>query len=200
MKKPNLIVLAAGALLFGACIPSVNPFYNDKDVVFEPGLLGEWREKDKADAPEVWKFEKSGEQGYSLTVLDKDGKEGKFEARLFKLKEERFLDLIPADCNYATNQADLVAFAMFPGHLLARVPEIGPELKLAFFDFEWLQKFLEANPKALAHHVEGRTGKDGGRIILTAGTRDLQKFVLKHLGELFDKTGEMIRKGGAPAH
>jgi hypothetical protein len=79
---------------------------------------------------------------------------------------------------------------MYPGHLLVRVPQLEPELKLAFFDFDWLQKHLEKNPKALAHH------KEGDHIVLTAGTRDLQRFVLKHLGkdELFVKPDEMIRR------
>lgn len=199
MKPRHFIALATAALLFGACIPSVNPFYIGKDVVFDARLLGEWQEKGKADNPEVWKFKKSGDKSYNLTVTEK-GKEGRFDARLFKLKDECFLDLIPTDCNYAINQANLVAFSMFPGHLLVRVSQLEPELKLAFFDFGWVQKFLEKNPKALAHHLEGQeAGKEGGRIILTAETRDLQKFVLKHLGEgeLFDKPGEMIRKSSA---
>ena len=198
MKKRNLIAVATAAVLVGACIPSVNPFYTDKDIVFDTRLVGEWQEKGKADGPDVWKFEKSGDNGYKLTVTEKEGKEGKFDARLFKLKEECFLDLIPTGCNYATNQADLVAFSMFPGHLLVRVTQFEPVLKLSFFNFDWLQKFLDKNPKALAHHVEGKTENEDGHIILTAETRDLQKFVLKHLGkgELFDtdKPGEMIRK------
>jgi hypothetical protein len=63
-------------------------------------------------------------------------------------------------------------------------------LKFATSDYDWLEKFLKENPKALAHHVES------GRIILTADTRDLQKFVLKHLGtnELFKEYVEMTRK------
>jgi hypothetical protein len=111
----------------------------------------------------------------------------------FQLKQECFLDIIPAGCNYATNQADLVGFSMFPGHLLVHASQLEPELKLAFFNFDWLQKFLDKNPKALAHHTEG---KDDKGMLLTADTRDLQKFVLKHLGEgeLFDKPGEMIRR------
>jgi hypothetical protein len=46
------------------------------------------------------------------------------------------------------------------------------------------------NPKALAHH------KEGDHIVLTAGARDLQRFVFRHLGEdeLFEKPGEMIRR------
>lgn len=188
MKTRNLITCASVALLLCSCIPSVNPFYTGQDVVFNARLLGEWQEKDKSDNPDIWKFESATNKTYKLTVTEKEGKQGRFNAHLFQLKQEYFLDLIPADCEYATNQADLVAFSMFPGHLLVRVQQFEPELQLAFFDFDWLQKHLEKNPKALAHH------KEGDRIVLTADTRDLQKLVLKHLDELFAKPGEMIRR------
>jgi hypothetical protein len=190
MKNRNLIATLGAAALLCACIPSVNPFYTAEDVVFDPRLLGTWQEKDKKDDPEIWKFESTTNKTYKLAVTEKEGKQGQFDAHLFKLKQEYFLDLIPDDCEYATNQADLVAFSMFPGHLLVHVLQIEPELKLAFFDFDWLQKYLEKNPKALAHH------REGDHLLLTAATRDLQKFVLKHLGEgeLFDKPGVMVRQ------
>ena len=189
MKRLNLFLLAGAAVLLSACIPSVNPFYTEKDVVFDPRLLGEWRETETKEQPEIWKFEAGEEKAYKLTTTDKEGKRGEFAARLFKLKQELFLDLVPSTCDYATNQADLVASAMFPGHLLLRVPQLGPELKLAMSDFDWLEKYLRANPKALAHHVEDK------RFLLTADTRALQRFVLKHLGEgeLFGKLGVMVR-------
>ena len=188
MKEHNLIATLGTAVLLCSCIPSVNPFYIAKDVVFDARLLGEWQEKDKSDNPDVWKFESATNKTYKLTVTEKEGKQGKFNAQLFQLKQEYFLDLIPDDCHYATNQADLVAASMYPGHLLVRVPQIEPELKLAFFDFGWLGKFIEKNPKALAHH------KEGDHIVLTAGTRDLQRFVLKHLDELFEKPDAMVRQ------
>jgi hypothetical protein len=188
MKERNLIATLGAAVLLCSCIPSVNPFYTDKDVVFDARLLGEWQEKDKSDNPDVWKFEIATNKTYKLTVTEKEGKQGRFNAHLFQLKQEYFLDLIPSDCDYATNQADLVAASMYPGHLLVHVPQIEPELKLAFFDFGWLQKFLEKNSKALAHHLEG------DRMLLTAGTSDLQRFVLRHLGELFEKPDAMVRQ------
>lgn len=189
MKKRHSIVVATTALLLSACIPSVNPFYTDRDVVFDARLLGEWQEKE-SDQPEVWSFEQAEDKAYKLTTTDKEGKQGEFKVHLFKLKRDYFLDLVPSECNYATNQADLVAFAMFPGHLLLRVPQLGPELQLAGLDYDWLQKHLETNPKALAHH------KEGDRVVLTADTKALQQFVLKHLGEdeLFEKPGVMVRK------
>jgi hypothetical protein len=198
MKTRNLIAMALTAIVFCSCIPSVNPFYTEKDVVFDAHLVGEWRTRETKDEPQSWIFEKSATNNFcKLTVTESNGKEGKFEACLFKLKENYFLDLVPSDCEYATNQADLVGFAMFPGHLLARVPQIEPELKLAFCNFDWLTKYLEKNPKALAHHTDKERG-----IVLTADTQELQKFVLKHLGtnELFNEPGELVRQTNAVAN
>lgn len=189
--KPRHILTALGvSALLAACIPSVNPFYTTRDLTFETGLLGEWQEKDKPQDPQIWKFEKAEDSGYKLLVTEKEGKQGAFAAHLFKLKQHYFLDLVPTDCNYASNQADLVASSMFPGHLLAHVSQLEPELKLALFNFDWLQTQLTNNPSILAHH------REGDRFILTASTKELQHFVLKHLGEgeLFDKPGSMIRR------
>ena len=83
MKKRNLIAIAGAVVLFSACIPSVNPFYTSKDVVFDARLLGEWQEKgksneDKSDIGDVWKFEKADTNAYKLTVTEKEGKQGEF--------------------------------------------------------------------------------------------------------------------------
>lgn len=199
MKTSILITLASVAALLTACIPSVNPFYTEKDVVFDPNLLGEWEAADKDDGPEKWLFEKAEKaekpenRTYRLTVTDKDSKTGSFDARLFKLNEEQFLDLIPHGCSFAENQAELVGAAMFPGHLIARVSPLEPQLKLAFMDFDWLAKYLEKNPGALAH----RTNDDS--VLLTAKTRDLQRFILKHKNNLFAKPGTWIRVTDNPA-
>jgi hypothetical protein len=190
MKKRTLIAIVAAGLLLAACIPSVHPYYLEKDLAFEPKLVGEWQEKDKVEEPQIWKFEEGKEKAYNLTVTEKEGKRGEFEAHLFKLKQEYFLDIVATEIG--TNVADLITASLIPGHLLLRVPAIEPELQLAGADFDWLQRYLKEHPKALAHYTEN------DRIVLTAETADLQSFVLKHLGEgeLFGKPGEMIRKSG----
>lgn len=192
MKTRTLVTITGIATLLAACIPSVQPFYTDKDLVFESRLLGEWT-KGKDDEAEVWKFEQAGDRAYTLTLTDKEGKKGEFAAHLFKLKNEHFLDIIPTDCEYANDQAEMVAASMFPGHLLLRVPQLTPELKLAFCDFDWLAKHLADNPKALAHHREDK------RIVLTASTKELQKFVLAHLREeeFFGTPDTFLRKSNA---
>lgn len=189
MKHITLILVGAAGILLAACIPSVNPFYAGKDIRFEPQLLGDWQAQDSASDPPRWRFESEDGKTYKVTVSDEGGRTGLFKATLFNLEDHAFLDLIPAKCDYATNQADLVAFSMFPGHLLFHVAQIAPALELAPFDFDWLEDFLTENPAALSHH------RDGDRLLLTASTPELQGFVLKHLarGELFSDGDTLTR-------
>ena len=190
MKMRNFAVIGAVAVLLAACIPSINPFYTDKDVVFDAHLIGTWQEKENADTPETWKFEHGENKAYKLTVTENDGKQGEFEAHLFKLNQDYFLDIVATEIG--TNVAGLTTASLIPGHLLLRVLQFEPELKLAMVDFDWLDKYLKDHPKELAHRRDDRD-----RVFLTAETADLRGFVMQHLGEgeLFSKGGEMIRKG-----
>jgi len=189
MKKRNLIAVMAAAVLLAACIPSVNPFYQDKDVVFDSRLIGEWVDNSDTNNPEIWVFQQSTNKGFDL-ICTEEGNLGKFSAHLFELKDERFLDLSPTKCEYASNQAPLVGFSMFPGHLLMRVQLSEPELNIAHFDYQWLAQYLTTNSAAIAHHSED------DNIVLTANTSDLQNFLLKHLGtnELFQRYTTMVRR------
>lgn len=195
MKLRYVISLGAVISLLSACIPSIAPFYLEQDVQFDPRLVGIWHGNGTEGEWETWEFEKADDTSYKLTVTEKGGKPGTFIARLFKLKEELFVDILPLECTFDSNQAELVGCAMFPGHLLVRAVQIGPKLKLAFCNYEWLGKHLEENPKDVAHHIENK------RAILTAKTADLQRFVMAHLaeGQLFSAPDEFIQKTGAAA-
>jgi len=190
MKSRNLVACLGALILACACVPSVHPFYTEKDVQFEPKLVGKWVEQEKKDNPQIWNFEKAGTNDYKLTIQESADKQGEFEARLFKIKENLFLDLMAADPKLETNQMDLVAASLIPGHLLVRVHALQPSLKVAFMNPDWLEKFLEANPTALSHT------KVQNRVILTATTEQLQTFAMQHLGEnkLFGEAGELRPK------
>ncbi|MGO8702150.1 MAG: hypothetical protein ACLQVY_31085 [Limisphaerales bacterium] len=189
MKK--LMLCGSIALLVAGCIPSLNPFYTAKDLVFAPELVGEWQARNESDQPAQWQFERLEDKAYKLTVTEDKGKKGEFTAHLFKIGKAQFLDIVPSKCDYDSNQAALIASAMFPGHLLLRVGQIGPELRMAPFDYDWLKKYLDENPKAIAHHEESDS------VVLTAGTADLQRFVLAHLaeGQLFKPESVLVRTG-----
>jgi hypothetical protein len=196
MKKTILPVIATALVLLSACIPSLHPFYTDEDLTFDSRLLGSWGSKGDATI-ERWVFKVLGPKTYHLEITENEGKTGDFEAHLLKLGAHLFLDLIPRTMKPDPSQADLVNWSLIPGHLLARVYQIEPTFKMALVDFKWLEGFLKANPGALAHRVS----RD--ELVLTAGTRELQQFVLAHLAdnELFKSAadaGEMERKTDQP--
>jgi hypothetical protein len=165
----------------------VEPYYTNAQIVSEDRLAGDWEVTGGKDEPHLWQFEKPENKTYKLTVTEEDNKKGEFTAVLFKLHENYFLDLTAAKCEFATNQAGLVAVSMILGHLLVRVAQLEPELKLAGFDYDWLKKDLESHPRELANRSENDA------IVLTASTQDLQRFVLGHLGkgELFNEPGNL---------
>src|SRR5688500_7739968 len=84
----GLVLIAAG------CVPSLNPLYTEADVIFEPWLIGTWAEPDSTS---TWEFSKAGAKKYKLVQTDSDGQKAAFEARLVKLKDQRFLDIVLTD-------------------------------------------------------------------------------------------------------
>ena len=170
-------VLTGGLLLVAGCVlTSVYPYYTAKDVTFEPKLVGRWADPDKPDATnEFWEFTRADTNDfYTLTVHDTE-KQTTFQAHLFRLKQWTFLDALPTE-----EHDDFV-----PPHYLLKVTQFEPSLKMTVLDYKWLSELLEKQPGALRHlHVNARSSESGsGRLVLTANTAELQKFILKHAGD-----------------
>jgi hypothetical protein len=165
-------ILIVASLLTGCVVTSVYPFYRTKDLAPEPALLGAWREANKTEpSNETWTFESMDTNGYKLTVTEND-KRTEFDVHLFKLHGQTFLDLLPRE------RADGCVAA----HLLMRVDTIAPQLKLRLLNYEWLAKLVEKSPRTIRHVVTPKAGQnEGGELVLTADTGELQKFIRKHL-------------------
>jgi hypothetical protein len=173
------IVWLLGLALAG-CVPSWNPLYTEKDLTFDPAMLGAWRPGEaREDSRESWVFTKNGENLYRLHQTDEKGNKAEFEARLVKLKEHRFLDL-----HLARIEEDDVklngwaAFSLVPAHLILKVEQTEPALKIAAMNPDWMETYLRQHPNAIAHRV-----LLDSNIVLTASTPDLQKFVLEHVNK-----------------
>lgn len=187
----SLGALTGTLLLLAGCIPSVHPFFTEQDIVRDPRLLGPWQCED-----EHWGFAAAPENDGScvLTVEDTGkGKRSALTAQLFKLGDDLFLDLSPRELDLR-GQHDLATASLIAGHLLLRVRTLGEFLEVSYCNYEWLGKYLEQHPAALAHHVD-RRGKADRSAVITAETAALQAFVRAHLaeGELFDRAGEARR-------
>ena len=180
--KTSLIALFA--VLLGGCLPTVSvyPLHDKGTVVFDPNLVGTWVE-DSNDPNEAdnWQFkahkDDKGLKAYELRVADEDGK-GLFFAYLVRLEGKLFLDLVAAKLPWEDDleKADWPynVFLLLPANLFLRVESIEPVLKMRAMDDDKFKKLLEADPKVLRHTVSDE------RLVLTADTKELQAFMLKH--------------------
>lgn len=159
-------------ILSTGCIPSLHPLYTEEDLVFEPGLIGQWTED---DSKEIWVFSKVNSDEYKLVHTDKDGIHGTFSAHLLKIKGNMFLDLFPEINGSSKKENSFYKFHFYPVHTFLYVKQIEPTLQMCFPNPEWIEKLIEENPKAIRHEVV-----EDDVIILTAGTKELQAFWLKH--------------------
>lgn len=172
MKRTISIGLtAAAALLAGCVVTSVCPYYTESDVVFEPALVGDWVPQGKSGSEEVWKFDKVRERTYRFTLIE-DQKASVMEAQTFKLQGQLFLDVYSLDQD----------IRVIPPHYLMKVEGLTPTLKFTQLNNDWLRKTLEQKPGTIAYHlVKSGDNADELRVVLTASTAELQKFVIQQL-------------------
>lgn len=183
MRSVRILVLSFTALFMVSCfVTSVHPLYTKKDLTFVPELLGTWENDD------VWTFEQSGKNAYELTIKEQDdAKPGVYETHLVKLGKYLFLDLYPDEAEIEDYGYDV---HFVPTHSFWRIEIEKDVLRIAYIDIEWLEKMIDGNKVNIAHvRLEDR-------VVLTAPTEDLQKFVLKYAEDTdaFPETEELNRK------
>jgi len=167
-KKAIRSLAAAGLLWLTGCVPCLHPLYTEKDRTTESDLLGTWRQ---ADSKDTWEFESGADESYVLTYTEKSVA-ARFRATLLQLGEHLFLDLYPAEESGVKN--DLVKLHFVPAHTFALLRIKGDTIELAMMDNDWLQAKLSRKELTIPHEVI----EDG--VVLTASTKQLQEFVLKH--------------------
>lgn len=184
MKNYILLVAIALFTIFSGCVPSLHSLYTEADLTFDQALVGQWSEKDKK---ETWTFTKSKAKEYQLVYVDKKGEKGTFKVHLVEIEGVRFLDLYPEDPGLAEN--GFFKWHLFGAHTFMQVKQIKPALQLAPLNYDWLKKYLVKHPDAIQHEVQDN------RILLTAQTKALQTFVIKHkeTKDAFMTLGEMKR-------
>ena len=120
---------------------------------------------------EFIRIERAGDKNYWATPLG-ISETNRCELHLFRLQQQLWLDSCP------TNRS--LDFA--PVHQVSKVVGCGSVLETANLNYDWLRKLLEKNPKAIRHlvlHEQSGNGENG-RIVLTAETLELQRFILKY--------------------
>ncbi|MBC8351215.1 MAG: hypothetical protein H8E66_04465 [Planctomycetes bacterium] len=154
-------------VLFSGCVPSMHAVYTDKDLAFNPEVLGVWQQQ---NSPETWEFEKRDAKSYRLIYTDRQGHSGSFIAHLADVEGIQFLDLFPEQTHDAT--PGFYRFHQIPIHSIYLVKEVGEKVVLAAIDYPWLEKYVKDHP------TEVPSATFGSRHMLTASTEQLQRFLI----------------------
>lgn len=168
MDARKVVAMLGMAVAFAACVPSIHPLYTDKDLVFKDGLLGTWIDEDSLS----WAFQKEGDKAYKLTLTnDEWAQPAVFDVYLVQLKDYLFLDMYPHETGIDN---DWLKFHLIPAHTFWTVRLEEGMLKLGVLNYKWLDEELSKRWTRLAHE------RVDDMIIMTAPTKKLQKFFLKH--------------------
>lgn len=192
MKTKRFIALASLAVLLAGCvIQSIQPLFREKDFIPYPELVGTWTHREGEREYGRWTFTDATNH-YRFEHVDDEGRKGKFIVIPGKLGTNVFLEFTLADTTTDESLNEYMAMHIIPAHVFAKVVRTNGDLRLTVMDYEWLDKHLQANPKALANLVQHN------RRVLTATTEELQKFVMKFAddGRVFTNSITLVRKPG----
>lgn len=190
MRKSTFILIGMLALLAGSCIPSLFPLYTVKDLVTDDRMIGTW----EAGEMGTWVIERfdytppgdvfsskwsdtKEENTYKLVVIETDGQdtlEAEFVVHMLVLGGQHYLNYYPAD--YELDH-DFLSWHMVEANNFSKVWITEDSITVAFFDPSYLEELIDENRIKISH-----IRQDNG-ILLTARTRELQKFIIKYGNE-----------------
>jgi hypothetical protein len=167
MMNKTITWCMVGLLLFSGCVPTLNAIYTDKDLVFDPSVVGVWSQRNSS---ETWSFQQRDAKSYRLTYTDREGHTGNFVAHLAEVEGLRFLDLFPEQ--HENDSPGFYRIHYVPIHTVYLVKETGDKVVLAAMDGAWLEPYLTA------HTAEVPSVSIGSSRMLTASTERLQRFLV----------------------
>ena len=185
MKRFIKILAICFLTIFTGCIvTSIHPFYTENVIISDADLVGEWT---KEDGEGSLIFTQDGEKKYKL-ILQEENDTLRFEVHLFKLQQQLFLDLYPL----SSEKEDETFWGLhfLPLHSILFVKQIEPTFQFASLGQQWLKNQIKNDSLCVAHETVG------DRIILTASSKDLQKFLVSHfqVEDVSDEMETYIRK------
>ncbi len=188
-RKFLLALLGILSLSVPACLWSVHPLCTDKDVVFEPELLGVWT---TTDGEKTAIIQHGEDNSYEITYLQEDlseGASGKYRGRLVRLGDYLFLDVRPDKKALDTLMETKPMWYLLPTHTFYRLELNGDTVAVSVVDDGLVQ---EAAELALAY--EKISDEDG--YLLTASPAEMQAQLKKRGGEekIYVKLGEFRRQ------
>jgi hypothetical protein len=173
MRISIIFLIITVALFLQSCLPSLHPLYTEKDVIASSKLEETWFMDE-----EYWRFEKADSKAkpsYDLYIGQHlDSLYHLFTVHLLELDGKLFLDFYPLDLD-TRGIDDFYSIHFVPAHTFAIVDEMEEKLVIRLADGDRLDKIFTEGKIRIKHEV-----LQHNQIVLTAPTKELQKFVLKY--------------------
>lgn len=168
-----LPVVALAAVLTGCYPLSIQPFYTQKDLVYDPALVGVWKET--GDDPAVWTIRRGDATSYeALSTEDADTR--RYEFHIVQLGGVRYLDVVPKE--------DEGMAQHIPAHSLHRIRITADQIDIEPLKADYFEALIKGQKIRIAQKVSVPTqGGVDDKIVLTGSTAELQEFVLQHSKE-----------------
>jgi len=178
MKIQNLFLFLLAVILVG-CVPSLHPLFTDKNLVFADVFLGRWTNDSGKNIWDLKRYSDSEDKRYRLVHIDREkGKHGRFIVTFGKLNGMLFADFYPeeieSDASYFYQPHQLFV------HTFGKIEPNDSELIIKMMDPDKVKTLLQNEPNLIKH--EALENMDG-KVVLTASTQELQKFVVKYAGD-----------------
>lgn len=176
MRLLRAVTVLSVLIVLTGCLPlSVQPFYTQDQLVFDEGLLGEWRVATANADPLTWRFSREGNQTYFLHITDNQGRTAVFHARLFKLGERQWLDILFKEHDPAIEMSDWMKMTVVPLHALLSLERQGDDLSLVFINYDYLEA------EALGSDHMSVLGEQ--RVLFTGTTARTQQWLTQQAGK-----------------
>ena len=178
MKKKVLISIAVFCLFLQGCVPSLHPLYTAETISFDENLLGTWRNNDNKNTSieerDQMIFSKTKDKQSYQVDYTTDGITNGFLVHLVKLGKYYYLDFEPNDDNELEIN-NFMAFHLIAAHTFTKIKIDKNEMAFQTFNPDWLSEQIKNRYIRIKHE---NLGND--QIVITASTKDLQKFVKKY--------------------
>jgi hypothetical protein len=184
MRTMKILLVFGIALLISGCLqPSLHPLFTEKDLVFDPALIGAWVGENEK---ETWILQKAGDHTYDL-FYEGEGDSAQYEAHLVRLGKFEFLDIYPEESDIKN---DFYKLHLILAHTFSRIWRDRDTLRVAMLNPDWLEDMIARKKVKIAHE------RLDERIVLTASTKELQKFILKYAEDInaFPDPAELHRR------
>lgn len=189
MKKNLFYVMASITISIQSCgVKSLHPIYENDQTVYLPELEGGWLLEDEegydSEATIVYigdtsKLSGKINHGYLFSFKDnpQDTVKKEISIHVVEIDDELFCDLY-ASKDWSRSIQSVMEDNVLPVHTFGKIKVIGDSLYFQSFNRVWLKELFEQNKVRIPH--ENVDGPNSRITVLTASTKELQKFIAKY--------------------